>query len=62
MGEVIIGFISGAFVAAMACIILLSEPTDFQKEAVICEYKGGTMKDDVCIVNDRVIKINLKEK
>lgn len=49
-------FLFGALVMIFVMAILFSAttPTELQ---IICEYEGGTMQGDVCIVDDRVFDI-----
>ena len=50
---------------AMGLIVMFSlgyafgrdDPSDIGKAKGVCEYKGGEMKDDICIVNGSVVDV-----
>ena len=63
MGESIIFIacvVGAAFIGTGAFFIGTDNPSDWAKFGVVCEYEGGTVADDLCIKNDRVITIDME--
>lgn len=54
---IVIGLVFGGFFGFLMGTEFPPSSYDF---AVVCEYEGGIVADDLCIKNDRVITIDME--
>lgn len=61
-GAYAFGLFAGFFVGALIFFFIgVENPGPAHDFEIICEYEGGTTQGDVCIKDDRVITIDIKE-